>query len=146
MTTVLGVDTAANSGWCIFHQDRYHSSGELRAMDARRVRQVVALAVALDPKCVLVLEKSFGGTLKTVSGLGAARGSWLASWQEINGLKTAARVKLVFPQTWRSSLLGSTAKTPLVEKLRAQLHAGRMTGPDESPAICIAEYYSKKTP
>lgn len=136
---ILAVDTAANSGWCLFVDGGYVSSGECKAIGAEP-RIICHRALELDPKATLVLERPWGGSMHTLVGLGAAKGQWESAWVEACGTKTLVRVKRVFPQVWRAALLGSTAKNPLAERLRASVHAGRRTGPDESPAVLIAEY------
>lgn len=137
MKTLLAVDVAASSGWCIRQDGRYVDSGQCDAFGDGPL-EVVRRVIGMDRKAVMVLEKPSHGNRATLVGLGAAKGPWISAWKNATGLRTLARVKERFPATWRAKLWGDTLKNPLREKIAAQVMTGkRDPGPDESAACCL---------
>lgn len=142
MRSFLCIDTAKSSGWCFVADNKIepaeYESGRCDAFDIA-VHSVCSAAVTNGSRCILILEKPSHGNRTTLVGLGQAHGAWLAAWYAAGGKKS--RVKRVYPATWRSELFGDTAKMPLREKLMAQHLTGKVNiGPDESAAVCLAEY------
>lgn len=140
---VIGVDTATNSGWSIYSCGVRLNSGEVNVDNDEALLGICNAAVKWSGELpvVLVLERAYGGTKATVEGLAMARKAWLIAWKKANGIKTARRVVLVYPQTWRSSL-GFKGKVPEALQL-AYLRAHELdyphrgVGPDEFEALLI---------
>lgn len=144
MSAVLSVDVARSSGWCLYVDGKYHSSGECDAF-GDGVIDACKRAFEVDSKPWLVLEQPSHGNRTTLVSLGAARGAWLSAWARANGTKAPRRCKSVFPATWRSQLFGDTSSMPLREKLYAQVITGRKDcGADEAAAVAIAAWYANK--
>jgi hypothetical protein len=138
--TILAVDVAATSGWCIRTGGEYHSSGQCDAFGPEPL-EVCRRALGLDRKSRLVLEQPSHGNRATLVGLGAARGAWLSAWQAATGLSSSTRVKSVYPATWRSQLFSTSCGFQLQERLHAQVVSKkRSLGPDEAAAVCIASW------
>lgn len=149
---VLGVDTAQNSGWSLFLRGKHQDSGELDVNNAAALALIMSHAVyqarLAQLPIVLVLEFWWGGRLRTCAGLHARCALWRAAWKAAG--QAADRAITVQPRQWRSVVLGSWAVSGKPDKKlvrdaelsRARELAGRDTGPDESPAVLIAQWGS----
>jgi hypothetical protein len=146
---VLGIDTAANSGWAIGHgQDVYLAYGEADTLDEPSldyiVQWAVRQAVVLGLPLVLVLEAPFGGGMRMLLGLGAARERWLAAWRRAG--QPTSRAVFVQPAEWRAPVLGAYwARAPREEvRPHEQFVAGTIVGEavrgDEAPAILVVRW------
>ncbi len=147
---VLGVDTAARSGWAITLFGKRMDSGELDTLDTAKLEQVVRWAVDLGRagglRVVLCLEAPWGGSVAVVAALGVARERWERAWRDAG--QTVRRVVRVNPSTWRAAVLGRSS----IGMPRAEVRAleqrvagwlvgpGRVLGPDESAAVLIAAW------
>jgi len=138
---VLAVDSAARSGWSLWSCGVRINSGECDPLDAEAVDGVCSAAGKYSyealPK-VLVLERPFGGTLRTVDGLGIARGAWVSAWLRAGGKKR--RVVSVYPQSWRGPLgikgkIDPLMQRPVLKSHGIDLH--REPGSDEFEALLI---------
>lgn len=144
MTTLLCIDVARSSGWCLRCGGAYSDSGQVDAF-GEAPADLCRRAIEIDRKAVLVLEQPSHGNRATLVGLGAARGAWLAAWKNATGLRTLARVKSVYPATWRSKLFGNVSGFALQERLHAQLVSKKTDpGADESAAVCIASWAERE--
>lgn len=145
---VLGVDTAARSGWAIAVSGKRVDSGELSTLDTAELERVVRWAVDLGRvgglRVVLVLEAPWGGSVAVVAALGVARERWERAWRDAG--QTVRRVVRVNPATWRAAVLGRGAIGLEREAVRALEQSvacrlvGRPLGPDESAAVLIARW------
>lgn len=138
---ILAVDTAKNSGWSLWSCGVRLDSGEVKADDSEAVEAICAAAnkhAERELPKVIVLEKPYGGTLRTVDGLALRRGMWLRSWQRVCD---RPRHKVdVYPQTWRAAFKLKGKVMP--EYQRATLAAygvnlHRQPGSDEFEALMI---------
>lgn len=150
---VLAVDTAARSGWTVVLGGASQTEwpwcyGEADTLDAGSlahiVRWSVCHAAARGVPLVLVLEAPFGGPMRTLLALGAARERWLVAWRE--AVQPRSRVVTVQPAEWRARVLGPRwAKAPRAEvRAHEQVTAGAMVGErvrgDEAAAILIGTW------
>ena len=148
--TILSVDTAEKSGWCLTHNGGYVFSGMVRSSNPAAVSDVIKMAIAHaapdGSHVVLVLEKPHaqrgrrGGhrtNIATLVGMGAARGTWLTMWK-LAGMP-ASRVVSVAPDVWRRRVMGGQGA--VAEQVVASAWAKReVTQPDEAAACCIAQW------
>lgn len=140
---ILAVDSASSSGWSLWSCGVRLNSGQCDASDPEVVGTVCAAAVKHSydelPK-VLVLERPFGGTLRTVDGLGMRRGMWMAGWARACRTRRPRRYVSVFPQTWRK-VFGLRAKVaPEYQQATLKAHGvdlHRPVGGDEFEALMI---------
>lgn len=147
---VLGVDTAATSGWCIAVSGKRVDSGELSTLDTPELSRVVRWALDLGRlgglRVVLVLEAPWGGSVTVVAALGAARERWEGVWRDAG--QTPRRVVRVNPSTWRSAVLGRSSIGMSRDAVRAfeqgvaRAVVGKPLGPDEAAAVLIARWGS----
>ena len=140
---VMSVDTAELSGWAITVCGKLVAYGEIDMLE--NVKAAIAACAesvrfgADRLPVVMVYEKPFGGTNQ-----GAYVGAWKMAWRAAGGV--AKRVVGVYPSTWRARVLGHGAVGAKREQVRAMevraasVIAGRVTGPDESPAIMIGQW------
>lgn len=152
---ILAVDPANNSGWSIWANGRYVSSGEcgLVLADIRRVvAGALQFAEMASGPCVLVLERPFGQARgKAYGAQGAGRGEWRMVWRDCGGV--AKRVVHVWPATWRSQVLGKgmgNAKRDVARAAEKQAAIAFVTavdppddwacGDDEGAAVCIGRW------
>lgn len=148
---VLGVDTAARSGWAITLFGKRMDSGELDTRDTAKLEQVVRWAVDLGRagglRVVLVLEAPWGGSVAVVAALGVARERWERAWRDAG--QTVRRVVRVNPSTWRAAVLGRGAiglereAVRALEQRVARGLVGKELGADESAAVLIARWGSQ---
>lgn len=140
---LLAVDSASTSGWSLWSCGVRINSGEVDPSDHEAVAGVCQAAVKYSyeelPK-VLVLERPFGGTLRTVDGLGMRRGMWLASWARACQDRRPRRYVSVYPQTWRKvfglkSKVMAEYQQPTLRAHGVDLH--RQPGSDEFEALMI---------
>lgn len=144
---ILAIDTATNSGWALFRRGQWLESGELQVSQADQIRTVIIAALGYGrasaiPVCI-VLEKppntpfhSFASTAKLI----AARDAWETAWAELAKPERQKNHHVrVYPQTWRSRVLGKTSgpELPELERSNAMLVTNREPGPDEAAAVCI---------
>lgn len=145
---VLGVDTAATSGWAIAVSGKRVDSGELDTLDTPELERVVRWAVDLGRlgalRVVLCLEAPWGGPVAVVAALGVARERWERAWRDAG--QTVRRVVRVNPSTWRAAVLGRGAigmprdAVRALEQRVARGLVGRELGADESAAVLIARW------
>lgn len=145
---VLGVDTAAQSGWAIAVSGKRVDSGELSTLDTPELERVVRWAVDLGRvgglRVVLVLEAPWGGSVAVVAALGVARERWERAWRDAG--QTVRRVVRVNPSTWRAAVLGRGAigmerdAVRALEQSVARRLVGKELGADESAAVLIARW------
>jgi hypothetical protein len=145
---VLGVDTAARSGWCIAVSGKRVDSGELDTLDTPELERVVRWAIDLGRlgglRVVLVLEAPWGGSVAVVAALGVARERWERAWRDAG--QTVRRVVRVNPSSWRAAVLGRGAiglerqAVRALEQTVARRLVGRELGADESAAVLIARW------
>jgi uncharacterized protein (UPF0254 family) len=147
---VLGVDTAAQSGWAIAVSGKRVDSGELSTLDTAELERVVRWAVDLGRvgglRVVLCLEAPWGGSVAVVAALGVARERWERVWRDAG--QTVRRVVRVNPSTWRAAVLGRGAiglEREAVRALEQRVAAwlvgpARELGPDEAAAVLIAAW------
>jgi len=147
---VLGVDTAARSGWAIAVSGKRVDSGEVDTLNTPDIERVVRWAIELGRvgglRVVLVLEAPWGGSVAVVAALGVARERWERAWRDAG--QTVRRVVRVNPSTWRAAVLGRQAiglEREAVRALEQRVAAwlvgpGRVLGPDESAAVLIAAW------
>lgn len=148
LAVVLAVDTANNSGWALRAAGRQLEFGEVDTFDADAVARIVRWAIRcarrLDLPLVLVLEAPWGGTVKTVASLGAARERWMHAWRQYE--QASSRVIRVQVATWRAAVLGRhwvSAKREDVRKHEQDIASammGEQLEPDEAAALLIARW------
>jgi len=148
---VLGVDTAARSGWAIAVQGKRVDSGEVDTLNTLDIERVVRWAVDLGRvgglRVVLCLEAPWGGSVAVVAALGVARERWERAWRDAG--QTVRRVVRVNPSTWRAAVLGRGAiglereAVRALEQSVARRLVGKELGPDESAAVLIARWGSQ---
>lgn len=144
---ILAIDPGKASGWAIFVAGESGESGVARTRIDRRDACVLASDVAEVRKLplVVVAEKwtpggKFAGA-RTMAGLGAQWGLWLAAIEEAEIPK--ARIIRVHTQTWRAATLGGGWGIKSDEwDWRAKACVSRETGvlitdDNEADAICI---------
>lgn len=129
----LAIDPGKASGWAIFALGILTASGTAKThaarCDAARLAMTAAKAATLP--IVVVAEKwtpggKFAGA-RTMAGLGAQWGLWLAALEELAIPKR--RVIRVHTQTWRAAVLGGGFGVTSAEwDARAQRHASRVAG------------------
>jgi hypothetical protein len=151
LAVVLGVDTAARSGWAVSVSGRLVESGEVDTLAEVEVERVVRSALthgaAGGLPVVLVLEAPYGGRVEIIAALGVARERWLRAWRAVG--QSPRRVVRVQPSTWRAAVLGQCAigkRRDEVRALEQQVAAwlfGRELGADEAPACLIARWGSQ---
>jgi hypothetical protein len=145
---VLGVDTAARSGWAIAVSGKRVDSGEVDTLNTPDIERVVRWAIELGRvgglRVVLVLEAPWGGSVSVVAALGVARERWERAWRDAG--QTVRRVVRVNPSSWRAAVLGRSSIGMPREQVRALEQGvacrlvGRALGPDESAAVLIARW------
>lgn len=144
---VLAIDTATRSGWALFRRGMWLESGELIVSSAEQIQTIVVCALgygrASAIPTVIVFEKPFARNPATVMALGAARKAWESTWDQLaKPHRQKGHVVEVYPQTWRSRILGVTSgdKVPELERANALLLTNRAPGPDEAAAVCIGAW------
>lgn len=140
---ILAVDSANRSGWSLWSCGVRLSSGECLAADSAAVDAVCAEAIKHShdqlPR-VLVLERPFGGTLRTVDGLGMCRGYWRAAWARACRTRRPGRCVNVFPATWRKAFGLKSKVMPEYQQATLLSHGvslHRQPGSDEFEALMI---------
>jgi hypothetical protein len=155
---ILSVDTAQRSGWCVYVDGKYASSGEIDMLDPSLSTDQCGLSGwSTDRVClhalwecaeyegrpaVLVFERPFRGT---------TQGQWIGAWKQAWALNSGhkRRVCGVYPSSWRARVLGpgwARAGREQVRKMElavAARIAGRDVKPDEAAAICIGDWATK---
>jgi hypothetical protein len=152
LCALLSIDTADNSGFALYVQGELKEFGEVQTKRADLVLEIVSrakeLADAAGLPLVLVLEKAWGGKLRVVLGLGAARERWMGAWRAAKCVQS--KVVQVTPSVWRAPVLGSyyASKVPdraeirRAEQTMAAGLVGAEVGPDAAPAILIGRWAS----
>ncbi len=133
---VLAIDPGKVSGWALFIEGDYITSGTARDYaDRNNAARLGADAADTSKRpLVVVAEKwtpggKFAGA-RTMAGLGAAWGLWLAALEVAE--VPVSRVLRVHTQTWRAAVLGGGwGVTSREWDARAQRHARVVTGRDE---------------
>ena len=150
---ILAVDPGANAGWAVYTHGQYSDSGEVKAIELDKIREiawvVITLGRELGLKTVLVLEHHpWGGHgRRTAAGIEARKQTWRDAWRAAGG--SPGRVVQMHVQTWRSKLLGRPGRllgrveARALEQATAERIAGRPCGPDEAPAVCMGEVATK---
>lgn len=147
---VLAIDPGQTSGWAISVRGELISSGECSIDNSIAVsgvcKQAREAAIAHALPAVLVLEKPFGGSVQTITGIGQRRGAWRAQWIAAGGNKT--KQVNVGTSTYRSKVLGAgnldrAAARPLEQALAASRVGRGDVGPDQAAAVCINVWAAK---
>lgn len=144
---ILAIDPGRRSGWCVATCGYVEAAGSATTQRHRSDAVALALEVAAERALPLVVvgEKwtpggRYGGA-RTMAGLGAQWGLWLA---EVEPHVAARRIVRVYAQTWRARVLGggrgiTTAQWHARARDRAQQALRREAGSDdEAEAVCIA--------
>lgn len=91
----------------------------------------------------VILERAYGGPMRTVEGLAAARERWMMVCRE----QRVSRTHAVYPSRWRADLFGHRkgmrrAGWRALEMATAQgeVQRGVVLGADEAAAICISRW------
>jgi len=148
-STVLGIDTAKNSGYAVRIRGRLIFSGEVNTLRHDLVTAVVldALDVAAESNSRLsvIFERAYGGPRFTIEGLAMARERWLVVLRDHRSVESHT----VMPNRWRQDLFGKRkgmrrAGWRALEMASAQAEVARecRLGPDEAAAICISRWGS----
>jgi hypothetical protein len=147
--TVLGIDTAAISGYALRTRGRLIWSGEVDTKRSDQVAHVVLdardHAARSNTQLAVIFERAYGGPRHTVEGLAMARERWLVVLRDhrIAGSHT------VMPNRWRRDLFGPRkgmrrAGWRALEMATAlsEVARGVVLGSDEAAAICISRWGS----
>lgn len=143
--TVLAIDPGAVAGWAIFRAGVLVESGSARSV-AERERVVTRAAGLFEDPLVVAAEtwrpmKSH----KTMLGMGAAWGLWLAELERAG--VPSRRIFRVEPETWRKACYGvarvpaEEAKEKAIDWVRRRY--GIEAGSDEAEAVCIGGWASE---
>ena len=148
--TILAIDPGTTSGWAVYSIDRCIASGTATTHDQRVLAIEIAQAEESrsKQKLIVVAEKwtaggAFGGA-RTMGGLGAQWGMWQAALESRDVPK--ARIVRVYPQTWRSKVLGGhqrgvkSAEWALRAAKRAEMETGHPCSDDEAEAVCVGAW------
>lgn len=144
---VLGTDTARISGYALRIKGRLIWSGEVDTLRPDLVTAIVLDAAArardLTVPLTVILERAYGGPMRTVEGLAAARERWMMVCRE----HRVSRTHTVYPSRWRADLFGPRkgmrrAGWRALEMATAQgeVRRGVVLGADEAAAICISRW------
>lgn len=144
--TILAIDPGAVAGWAIFRSGNLLSSGSADTPQERE--RAVSEAIELSEGSALVVAAETWRPMKshrTMMGMGAAWGLWLAELQRAEVKQR--RIIRVEPETWRRACYGQ-ARVPREEaKPRAIQFVKRCygvaAGEDEAEAICIGAWASE---
>ena len=156
---VLGIDPGKKAGAAVTYDDRLLMSQAVRDKPLERARVVatafgcaktIADAIGEEVHGVLVVERFGAGAgafgrfgARTRDGIAARAGAWMEAW-ELGGGKKKHIVR-VFPQTWRSPVLGRGQGSAVLMKELAKIYVvGRyglcIEDDNEAEAICIATW------
>lgn len=150
LAVVLAIDTATISGWSVRVAGRQCEFGEVDTSDPEAVLEIVRWAVKRAEHAglplVMVLEQPWGGTVKTIAGLGGTHERWKRGWRDCG--QAAARIVRVSVSEWRAVELGGHWVSAPREQVRpyeqsvATIMVGQQVGEDEAPAILIGHWAS----
>jgi len=146
---ILAVDPATETGYCVMFLGEVQCSGSFTTHANSIVCAIeYALMQPEDVPVVLVLEKPFARNPETSATLLGIRRQWIGIWRHrMRGLGHAGKVANVYPQTWRSRVLGVTTGED-VERGEFSVARSLVYPPgasvtrDEAAAICIAKWGS----
>lgn len=145
--TILAIDPGRTSGWALFVRGVCVASGVAKTHEERESFADLAIVTATARGVPLVVVGEiwtpggkFGGA-RTMAGVGASWGQWLAAFEAAGIPK--ARVMRVKVQTWRAAVLGgafgrTTEQWHAMAMRRAEHAIGRTpVDANEAEAVCI---------
>lgn len=154
---VLAIDPGkACSGWSIWADGKFISSGEIEVLDPAQMERVVDAAVLLgelmELPVVLVLERpppahvSYRGhSVRGPESVHDARGAWKNTWRRAGC--SERRIADAPLNTWRKDILGkgwggrqSDETQAQEQRVARMLSKNETVGSDEAPAICIGPW------
>lgn len=144
---ILAIDPGRTSGWALFARGEHVYSGTATThLDRVDLAQLAVEAARNNGAPLVVVGEiwtpggKFGGA-RTMAGVGASWGQWLAAFEAAGIPK--ARVMRVKVQTWRAAVLGGafgrkTEQWHAMATRRATVAIGRApTDANEAEAVCI---------
>lgn len=154
--SILAIDPGLHSGWAIFLDGRYKTSGYFR-MDsikgAKGVEEIIVSADTMGIKVMVIEDSHPGGytgadgqfhnaSFDTYKGIGMRRGAW-----EQEARKRGMRIVAIKAATWHKiiNVAGYRANRAWLKDMAhrmAQIIVGRtVETEDEADACCIGKYY-----